>query len=166
MKKLILSMAALVFASALFAQKTLADVAKFETETINQGTLKQNDPKEVKFVVTNISKEPLVIEQANPTCGCTMGDYTKAPIAPGTTGFISAKFNAANVGHFNKTMTVKFAGYDEMKSIAISGEVLSAEDYDKWVVENEAKKKAETPTPAVAKPVKNSKTAKPVKNNG
>jgi heme/copper-type cytochrome/quinol oxidase subunit 2 len=63
-------------------------------------------------------------------------------------------------------MTVKFAGYDEMKSIAISGEVLSAEDYDKWVVENEAKKKAETPTPAVAKPVKNSKTAKPVKNNG
>ncbi len=166
MKKLILSMAALVFASALFAQKTLADVAKFETETINQGTLKQNDPKEVKFIVTNISKEPLVIEQANPTCGCTMGDYTKAPIAPGGTGFISAKFNAANVGHFNKTMTVKFAGYDEMKSITISGEVLSAEDYDKWVVENESKKKTETPTPAVAKPVKSSKNAKPVKNNG
>lgn len=157
-------MAALVFTSALFAQKTLADVVKFETETINQGTLKQNDPKEVKFVVTNISKEPLVIEQANPTCGCTMGDYTKAPIAPGATGFISAKFNAANVGHFNKTMTVKFAGYDEMKSITIAGEVLSQEDYDKWVVENEAKKKAETP--AVAKPVKNSKSSKPVKNNG
>lgn len=164
MKKLILSMAALVFASALFAQKTLADVAKFETETINQGTLKQNDPKEVKFVVTNISKDPLVIEQANPTCGCTMGDYTKAPIAPGSTGFISAKFNAATVGHFNKTMTVKFAGYDEMRSITISGEVLSPEDYDKWVVENEAKKKAENP--AVAKPVKNTKNAKPVKNNG
>lgn len=164
MKKLILSMAALVFASALFAQKTLADVAKFETETINQGTLKQNDPKEVKFVVTNISKDPLVIEQANPTCGCTMGDYTKAPIAPGSTGFISAKFNAATVGHFNKTMTVKFAGYDEMRSITISGEVLSPEDYDKWVVENEAKKKAENP--AVAKPVKNSKSSKPVKNNG
>lgn len=166
MKKLILSMAALVFTSALFAQKTLADVVKFETETINQGTLKQNDPKEVKFVVTNISKEPLVIEQANPTCGCTMGDYTKAPIAPGATGFISAKFSAANVGHFNKTMTVKFAGYDEMKSITISGEVLSPEDYDKWVVENEAKKKAETPAPAVAKPVKNSKSSKLAKSNG
>ena len=95
MKKLFLSLTALTFSAIMFAQKTVADVAKFETETINQGYLKQNEPKEVKFVVTNISKEPLIIEQANPTCGCTMGDYTKSPIAPGATGFISAKFNAA-----------------------------------------------------------------------
>lgn len=166
MKKLLLSTMALAFASVMFAQKTVADVAKFETETINQGTLKQNDPKEVKFVVTNISKEPLIIEQANPTCGCTMGDYTKSPIAPGATGFITAKFNAATVGHFDKHLTVKFAGIDEMKSITISGDVLGPEEYEKWVVENEAKKKAEAP---VVKPAKNSKSSKPTttvtKNN-
>ena len=166
MKKLILSLSALVLTSALFAQKSAADILKFETESINQGILKINEPKEVKFIVTNISKEPLVIEQANPTCGCTMGDYTKAPIAPGATGFITAKFNAANVGHFDKHLTVKFAGFDEMKSITISGDVLSPEEYDKWVVENEAKKKAEAP---VVKPAKNSKGSKPTaavtKNN-
>jgi hypothetical protein len=168
MKRLALSLAALTFASVLFAQKTVADVAKFETETINQGTLKQNDPKEVKFVVTNISKEPLIIEQANPTCGCTMGDYTKSPIAPGATGFITAKFNAANVGHFDKHLTVKFAGVDEIKSITISGDVLSPDEYDKWVLENEAKKKTEAPATNV-KPAKNSKSSKPsaavTKNN-
>ncbi|MGB4843623.1 MAG: DUF1573 domain-containing protein [Ferruginibacter sp.] len=141
MKKLILSVAAFAFATVLFAQKSVSDVAKFETETINQGTLKQNNPKEVRFIVTNISKEPLIIEQANPTCGCTMGDYTKSPIAPGATGFVSAKFNAVAVGHFNKTMTVKFAGIDELKNITITGDVLSGPDYDKWVVENEAKNK-------------------------
>jgi hypothetical protein len=158
MKKLILSVAAFAFATVLFAQKSAADVLKFETETINQGTLKQNEPKEVRFVVTNISKEPLIIEQANPTCGCTMGDYTKSPIAPGSTGFVSAKFNAAGLGHFNKTMTVKFAGVDEVKNITITGDVLSAEDYDKWVAENEAKKKAETPVKAAtAKKTKSSK---------
>ncbi|MBK7309010.1 MAG: DUF1573 domain-containing protein [Chitinophagaceae bacterium] len=140
MKKLFLSLTALTFSAIMFAQKTVADVAKFETETINQGYLKQNEPKEVKFVVTNISKEPLIIEQANPTCGCTMGDYTKSPIAPGATGFISAKFNAANAGHFTKNLTVKFAGVDEMKSITITGDVLAAEEYDKWAAE-EAKKK-------------------------
>ena len=153
MKKLILSITAFVFASALFAQKTIADVAKFETETINQGNLKQNDPKEVKFVVVNISKEPLVIEQANPTCGCTIGDFTKTPIAPGEKGYISAKYNAAAVGHFDKHMTVKFAGVDEVKSITLSGDVLAAEEYDKWVAE-EAKKKNEaitTKKPAVVK---------------
>lgn len=167
MKKLVLVIAAFSFSSFLFAQKKVADVAKFETETINQGTLKQNDPKEVKFVVTNISSEPLIIEQASPTCGCTVGDYTKSPIAPGATGFISAKFNALALGHFDKHLTVKFAGVDEIKSITITGDVLSAEEFDKLAAENEAKKKAETPAPA-AKPAKNSKNSKPSgsKTNG
>ena len=140
MKKLILSVTALTFSAVLFAQKTVATVAKFATETIDQGKLKQNDPREVKFIVTNISNEPLVIEQANPTCGCTMGDYTKAPIAPGETGFISAKYNAASVSHFEKHLTVKFAGIDELKSITISGDVLSPEDYDKWAAEQKKPK--------------------------
>ncbi len=161
MKKLFLSLTAFTFSAMLFAQKTVADVAKFEAETINQGYLKQNEPKEVKFIVTNISKEPLIIEQANPTCGCTMGDYTKSPIAPGATGFISAKFNAANAGHFSKNLTVKFAGVDELKSITISGDVLVAEEYDKMTAENDAKKKADAPAPvkpAAAKSAAKSKT--------
>ena len=161
MKKLFLSLTALTFSALLFAQKTVADVAKFESETINQGYLKQNDPKEVKFIVTNISKEPLIIEQANPTCGCTMGDYTKSQIAPGATGFISAKFNAANAGHFTKNLTVKFAGVDEMKSITITGDVLATEEYDKWAAE-EAKKKTADATSA--KPATSSKNKTGSKN--
>lgn len=161
MKKLFLSLTAFTFSAMLFAQKTVADIAKFETETINQGYLKQNEPKEVKFVVTNISKEPIIIEQANPTCGCTMGDYTKSPIAPGATGFISAKFNAANAGHFTKNLTVKFAGVDEMKSITITGDVLTAEEYDKWAAENDAKKKTEG---ASLKPATSSKSKTSTKN--
>lgn len=162
MKKLFLSLTALTFSAILFAQKTVADVAKFESETINQGYLKQNEPKEVKFVITNISKEPLIIEQANPTCGCTMGDYTKSPIAPGATGFISAKFNAANAGHFTKNLTVKFAGVDEMKSITITGDVLTAEEYDKWAAEEGKKKAAEATS---AKPASTSKSKTGTKNN-
>ncbi len=165
MKKLILSLTALAFASVLFAQKTAADVAKFDTETINQGTLKQNEPKEVKFIVTNIGKEPLIIEQANPTCGCTMGDYTKSPIAPGATGFISAKFNAATVGHFDKHLTVKFAGVDELKSITITGDVLDTAGYDKWVLENEAKKKTDVAAPKSTRLSKNTKPALTKSNN-
>jgi hypothetical protein len=163
MKRLILSLTALVLSTAMFAQKKTDEVAKFATETIDQGKLKQNNPEEVKFIVTNISKEPLIIEQANPTCGCTIGDYTKTPIAPGSTGYVSAKFNAANLGHFTKTLTVKFAGADDIKNIVITGDVLAAEEYDKW--------KGENPSPALVKaqpaakvtataPVKKSKTVK------
>ena len=107
-------------------------------ETIDQGKLKQNSPEEAKFIVTNITKEPLIIEQANPTCGCTMGDYTKTPIPPGGSGFISAKFNAANPGHFEKHLTVKFAGVDEMKSITIKGDVLAEPEYVLWKAQQQA----------------------------
>jgi Protein of unknown function (DUF1573) len=160
MKKIILSFIALSFSAVLFAQKTVADVAKFTTDIIDQGKLKLNDPKEVRFIVTNISKDPLVIEQANPTCGCTMGDYTKSPIPPNGTGFISAKFNAASVGHFDKHLTVKFAGVDEVKSITITGDVLSPEDYDKWVAENPVKKVETTPTATVIPATTPANTAK------
>jgi Protein of unknown function (DUF1573) len=143
MKRIILSAAVLLLSTSMFAQKKADDVAKFATETIDQGKLKQNNPEEVKFIVTNISKEPLIIEQANPTCGCTIGDYTKTPIAPGATGYVSAKFNAANPGHFTKTLTVKFAGADDVKNIVITGDVLTAEEYDKL--------KGTTPAPAIVK---------------
>jgi Protein of unknown function (DUF1573) len=154
MKRIILSAAVLLLSTTMFAQKKADDIAKFATETIDQGKLKQNNPEEVKFVVTNIGKEPLIIEQANPTCGCTIGDYTKTPIAPGATGYVSAKFNAANPGHFTKTLTVKFAGADDVKNIVITGDVLTAEEYDKT--------KGTAPAPAIVKAVPAAATAKPV----
>jgi len=134
MKKLLLSVAVLAITSSLFAQpqaKKAADVAKFEKETIDFGKIKQGVPAKGTFVVTNISDAPLIIETANPTCGCTISDYTKSPIAPGKTGVINATYNAANVGHFEKHLTVKFAGVEEMKTITFTGDVLSVEDFDK-----------------------------------
>jgi hypothetical protein len=161
MKKLLFSVAALTFAAVSFAQpKTVADVAKFVSETIDLGKVKQGVPATAVFTVTNISKDPLIIEQANPTCGCTISNYTKEPIAPGKTGTINATYNAAGVSHFDKHLTVKFAGVDEVKSITISGDVLSAEDYDKWKVENDAKLKADADQKA-----KDAEAAKPVKKN-
>ncbi len=161
MKKLLLSLTAIVFSAMLFAQKTVADVAKFASETIDLGKIKQSVPVTATFTVTNIGNEPLIIEQATATCGCTVGDYTKPPIAPGKTGTITATYNAAAANHFDKHLTVKFAGIDETKSITITGDVLTAEDYDKWVVENDAKKKTND---LPAKTANNSKTKTSIKN--
>ena len=135
MKKLLFSITALTLSTVLFAQDTQKkkadDVAKFKTETIDLGKLQQGTPTTATFSVSNISAEPLIIEQANPTCGCTISNYTKEPIANGKMGEINATYNAANVGAFEKHLTVKFAGVDEIKSITIKGEVLSKDDYAK-----------------------------------
>lgn len=136
MKKLLFSLMAFTFATSIFAQKKADDVAKFSTETYDFGKIKQNVPATATFVVTNIGKEDLLIEAANPTCGCTISDYTKSPIAPGKTGVIHATYNAAAVSPIHKTLTVKFAGVDEIKQINLAGEVLEPAAYDTWAAAN------------------------------
>jgi len=135
MKKLLFSITALTLSTVLFAQETQKkkadEIAKFKTETIDLGKIQQGNPTTATFSVVNIGAEPLIIEQANPTCGCTISNYTKEPITNGKNGEIKATYNAANIGAFEKHLTVKFAGVDEIKSITIKGEVLSKEDYAK-----------------------------------
>lgn len=130
MKKLLLSLSLFAATTTLFAQKA-DDVAKFTSETIDFGKIKVDEPPTARFIVKNIGTTPLIIETASPTCGCTIGDYTKSPIAPGKEGWITATYNAKSIGVFDKHMTVKFAGIPEAKSITIKGEVLSVEDYAK-----------------------------------
>lgn len=169
MKKIILSLAIMALAAATYAQKKVADVAKFNSETIELGKIKQGTPTSAKFIVTNISSEPLLIEQANPTCGCTISDYTKSPIMPGKTGYINATYNAAAAGHFDKHLTVKFAGVDEMKSITISGDVVAPNEVAPAEVAPTLVKAPETPKAVVeaaptatVKPAKKSKKVRKV----
>ncbi|MBC7867133.1 MAG: DUF1573 domain-containing protein [Gloeobacteraceae cyanobacterium ES-bin-316] len=131
MKKVLFTLAAFAVTTFATAQKKVADVAQFKAETIDLGNIKVGNPTTATFQVLNIGKEPLIIETANPTCGCTIGDYTKSPIAPGKYGTVTATYNAASPAPFTKTMTVKFLGVDEVKSITIKGEVLTEEAYAK-----------------------------------
>ena len=150
MKKLLFSLTAILVTTFAIAQKKAEDVVKFKTDVIDMGKIPQGTPATVTFVVTNISKDPLIIENASPTCGCTIGDYTKEPIMPGKEGKITATYNAANLNAFEKHMNVKFAGVDEVKSITLKGEVLNADDYAKF--------KASTSAPAATTAVKATET--------
>ncbi len=131
MKKVLFSLVAFIMATSLFAQVKSDDIAKIKVETIDLGKIPQNIPAVSTFVVTNVGKTDLIIESANPTCGCTVGDYTKTPIKPGKTGTITATFNAASLGPINKHMIVKFAGAEDSKNIGFTGEVLTTEEYAK-----------------------------------
>lgn len=130
MKKLILSLCFFVVTATLFAQKA-NDVAKFNSEKVDLGKIQFDDATTATFIVKNIGTTPLIIANATPACGCTVGDYTKSPIAPGKEGWIKATYNAKSLGAFDKAITVQFAGIAETKSITIKGEVLSKEDYAK-----------------------------------
>lgn len=131
MKKLLFSLAVMVFTLPVLAQQKPDDVVKFKQEVIDLGVLEQGVPSTATFYFSNIGTTPVIIEAANPTCGCTIGDYTKAPVAKGKEGWIKATYNAASLGAFDKKMTVKFAGVEGFKDIVIKGEVLSKEEFAK-----------------------------------
>jgi hypothetical protein len=124
MKQFMILFAAVLLSGSVMAQAKKADeVAKFTSETVDLGNVKKGNPVTATFTLTNIGKEDLIIENVTPGCGCTKSDYTKEPIKPGKTGTITATYNAANAGNFNKSVYVKFTGIEEQKSISIVGMV-------------------------------------------
>ena len=142
MKKLLFIAAAFIIGAGAMGQTSKPDdFAKFNANKYDFGKIKQNVPATYTFEITNTSNKPLVIENAHATCGCTVPEYQKEPIAPGKTAKIKVQYNAANGGHFDKTVYVKLAGVDEEKALGITGEVLTAEAFDAWTKTEAAKTK-------------------------
>ena len=55
----------------------------------------------------NTDEAPLIIQSAQPSCGCTVPDWSKDPIPVGGTGFVKAKFDTNGKPNAqNKTITV------------------------------------------------------------
>jgi hypothetical protein len=133
MKKLFLAASVLLLSAGVFAQaKKAEDVVKFKELAYDFGKIKQGAPVSHEFPFTNISTSPVIIESAVPSCGCTTPVKPEGAIAKGKDDKITAGFNAANVGPFNKTITIKVAGVDLPVQLRITGEVLTVDAYTKY----------------------------------
>jgi hypothetical protein len=75
------------------------------------------------FEFTNPGKTPLVINDVKSSCGCTVPEWTKAPIRPGGKGQITIKYDAAFPGMFHKTVEVFYNGPGSPHNLEIKGEV-------------------------------------------
>ena len=150
MKSFVLAIAALFVTTGIFAQtaqttpavtvKKADSFVKFKDVAHDFGKIKQNSPVTYNFVFTNVTDKPVVIESATASCGCTTPVKPEAPVAKGKEDKITAGFNAAAAGPFNKIIYVKVAGVDQPMELKITGEVLNAEDYAKFEKEKGNKK--------------------------
>ena len=133
MKKLILS-ATFILGVVFFAMSQTPSVTvssgdpsmakfKWEETTHNFGKIDQGKPVSTEFTFTNTGKTPLVISNVKGSCGCTVTQYTKEPIAPGKTGNVKATFNAAAMGAFNKSVRVTANVEGGNETLFIKGEV-------------------------------------------
>ncbi len=113
----------IAFSQASQPEQTFA-VATVDSPVHDFGKIKQGTPVTHEFKFVNTGKEPLIITNAQPSCGCTVPSWTREPIPPGGTGFVKATFNAAAAGGFNKSVTVTANVEGGVIMLTIRGEVM------------------------------------------
>ena len=125
MKKYIL-MTLLLLCGITFASAQKPAEIKFDKTVHNFGTFTDKEAvQECTFTFTNVGEQPLVINQAVASCGCTVPTYTKTPIAPGEKGSIKVTYNGTGkmAGHFKKSVTVRTNGAVELTRIYVEGDM-------------------------------------------
>jgi hypothetical protein len=84
-----------------------ADDMAFGTPTHDFGTVPEGPDAVTEFTFTNNGKEPIIIQKAQPSCGCTVPSFSNAPVAPGQTGTINVAYHTKGKPMaFTKTITV------------------------------------------------------------
>ena len=90
------------------------------------GTVKDGEKVNISFRFKNTGEFPLIVQSVAPSCGCTVPEYTDAPVLPGKEGFVKAVFNSANQhATVHKTINVAMnTKPDTQHTIAFIGEVV------------------------------------------
>lgn len=105
------------------AKDPFAGKVKFKEEMVSFGTTKFNQPVTVEFAFTNISNQPLLVENVQASCGCTNPTWPRQPILPNQTDTIKATFSANTIGKINKIVWVRFQGINDDLELHLLGTV-------------------------------------------
>ena len=107
------------------ASPTTISVDKTE---INMGVLTQGNPQTVTFKLTNTGESPLFIKHVESSCGCTVPEWTKKPVKPGSTVEIKVTYDAEYPGRFIKQIRVLCNAGNGVVELRIKGEVSSEQE--------------------------------------
>jgi hypothetical protein len=104
--------------------KTGSPEFTFETEEHDFGLLVDGEKVAYSFVFTNTGDAPLIISNAKGSCGCTVPNWPRNPIAPGEKGSIDVSFNSSGrKGMQNKAVTLTANTNPNRKVIKIKAQI-------------------------------------------
>lgn len=90
---------------------------EFSKTVHDYGEVKYGGNGTCTFTFTNTGSEPLIITNAKGSCGCTVPDWPKQPIAPGEKAVITVKYDTNRSGAINKSVTVQSNAVNEPTAI-------------------------------------------------
>ena len=103
---------------------------KFDKEEHDFGTLLQGEVVTYAFHFTNTGNMPLIISEVGSSCGCTVGDYPREPIAPGKTGDIKVTYNSSgHHGFQSRFLTVMSNTNPAKTTLRIKGTVQTPDQF-------------------------------------
>ena len=127
MKKVVFSLV-MLFSAVLMSSSVLAQAGAkidFKSDTHDYGTIKNGADGTCTFEFKNTGNAPLIISNAKGSCGCTVPDWPKEPIAPGAKASIKVKYDTSRAGVINKNVTITSNAVNAAdKIIFIKGNVL------------------------------------------
>ena len=96
------------------APKKKVSEIKFEKNSIDLGTLTQGEKRSLKFKFTNTGTEPVKIDFATGSCGCTVPDWPRKTFKPGESGTIDVEYDSKEKeGQQDNTVDVYLTAEDE-----------------------------------------------------
>ncbi len=98
-------------------------VIKFDKEKYDFGKISYKKEATCTFEFSNSKNSILIIYDVKTSCGCTVPEWTKAPIRIGKKGELKIKYDAAYSGIFHKTVEVFYNGPNSPAILEIKGEV-------------------------------------------
>lgn len=97
---------------------------EYTETTFDFGTVPEGDKVSHVYKFKNTGSEPLVISNAKGSCGCTVPQWPKDPIAPGEEGEILVEFNSkGKPGKQTKRVTVSANTNPVQSFLTITGNV-------------------------------------------
>ena len=100
----------------------------FSEELHDFGGINEGDVVEHTFAFKNTGEAPLIISNARASCGCTVPEWPKEPIAVGESGEIKVRFNSkGKPGMQNKTVTVTANTWPKQNTVRIKADVKKAD---------------------------------------
>lgn len=112
------------------AESTSNAEITFEKELHDFGTIDYAGDGAYAFKFTNTGSDPLVISNAQGSCGCTVPKWPKEPVLKGQSSFINVNYDTKRPGPFTKTVTVMSNAKTATKVLTIKGVVRTQEQTD------------------------------------
>lgn len=89
------------------ASTMTADNMVFTDMTHDFGTVPEGPDATCEFTFKNTGAEPIIIQKAQPSCGCTVPSFSKEPVPPGASGTINVAYHTKGKPNpFTKTISV------------------------------------------------------------